>query len=225
MGNGGGVLNGSWTGWTVNGVITSRDRTDYSGNVATDMDGLLDMEVLIPSNFDDFDFMEANPHARAHQWIGGDMGKIALAVRDPLFFMLHSNVDRLWAEWQGANNDRSDPNPTSTNVPLMFSQMKPDAYDLIPNPNEPNGNFRIGHEASDTMWPWNGVIGSFSGGGSSDLGERPNAAPGGSFPSAPLGFSLGPNTATPQVLDFIDYFGRHSQPSKNLGFCYDIVNY
>jgi hypothetical protein len=41
-------------------------------------------------------------HNSAHGYIGGggDMSFIPSAARDPFFFLLHTNVDRLWAQWQ-----------------------------------------------------------------------------------------------------------------------------
>ena len=34
---------------------------------------------------------------------GGSISSIGSAARDPLFFLLHCNVDRLWAKWQWLN--------------------------------------------------------------------------------------------------------------------------
>jgi hypothetical protein len=41
-------------------------------------------------------------HNSAHGYIGGggDMSYIGSAAQDPFFFLLHANVDRLWAQWQ-----------------------------------------------------------------------------------------------------------------------------
>jgi len=38
-------------------------------------------------------------HNRVHLWVGGAMGPAA-SPNDPIFFLHHCNVDRLWAEWQ-----------------------------------------------------------------------------------------------------------------------------
>jgi tyrosinase len=38
-------------------------------------------------------------HNRVHVWIGGDMAP-ASSPNDPVFFLNHCNVDRLWAAWQ-----------------------------------------------------------------------------------------------------------------------------
>jgi Common central domain of tyrosinase len=49
-------------------------------------------------------------HAGAHSYIGGDIGDPHTSFRDPFVFLLHSNVDRLWAMWQRLNSSiRLDP--------------------------------------------------------------------------------------------------------------------
>lgn len=41
-------------------------------------------------------------HNRVHVWVGGDMLP-GTSPNDPVFFLHHCNVDRLWAEWQRTN--------------------------------------------------------------------------------------------------------------------------
>lgn len=79
--------------------------------------------------------LEGNPHGAAHVRFRGFVSSIHTAAKDPLFFMLHCNVDRLWAKWQWLH-ERTD-----INEPLSFALSR--------------GN-RIGHRLPDTMWPWNG---------------------------------------------------------------------
>ncbi|MGX1886953.1 tyrosinase family protein [Streptomyces sp. NPDC055287] len=43
-------------------------------------------------------------HNRVHIWVGGDMGP-GTSPNDPVFFLHHGNVDRLWARWQHAHPD------------------------------------------------------------------------------------------------------------------------
>jgi hypothetical protein len=38
-------------------------------------------------------------HNRVHIWVGGDMGP-GTSPNDPVFFLHHCNVDRIWARWQ-----------------------------------------------------------------------------------------------------------------------------
>ena len=58
------------------------------------------------------------------------MGNILISPNDPLFFMHHANVDRLWNEWQTDNHSGSN---------------------FYPNAGEPPG-----HNLNNLMWPWVG---------------------------------------------------------------------
>jgi tyrosinase len=81
--------------------------------------------------------LEYNPHGRAHtSFRRGWITDPATAPRDPVFFLLHGNVDRLWAKWQWFWHRNKD------------SDL--DAYYNGP-PVDP------GHNIADTMWPWNGI--------------------------------------------------------------------
>jgi tyrosinase len=51
--------------------------------------------------------LEFNPHDGVHQAIGGNMSVVALSSRDPIFFLHHANVDRLWSAWNGRGNVNS----------------------------------------------------------------------------------------------------------------------
>jgi hypothetical protein len=50
-------------------------------------------------------------HGSAHGYIGGSLGDPHLSFRDPFVFLMHSNIDRLWAAWQRqpGHSDRLDP--------------------------------------------------------------------------------------------------------------------
>lgn len=50
-------------------------------------------------------------HDDAHLYIGGSIGEGHTAFQDPFVFLLHSNVDRLWAMWQSMPGEewRLDP--------------------------------------------------------------------------------------------------------------------
>ncbi|MET0624732.1 MAG: tyrosinase family protein [Pyrinomonadaceae bacterium] len=66
-------------------------------------------------------------HNRVHVWVGGSMLPMT-SPNDPVFFLHHCNVDRLWARW------------------LLCS----------PSPGyQPASGGPAGHNLNDTMWPWN----------------------------------------------------------------------
>jgi tyrosinase len=48
--------------------------------------------------------LEFTPHNGIHWWIGGNMGYPPTAALDPIFWLHHCNVDRIWAAWNSNNN-------------------------------------------------------------------------------------------------------------------------
>jgi hypothetical protein len=46
-----------------------------------------------------FGKLEDTPHNTVHDAIGGLMGNVQTAAQDPIFWIHHSNIDRLWNEW------------------------------------------------------------------------------------------------------------------------------
>jgi tyrosinase len=79
-----------------------------------------------------------NPHGAAHVWVGGFVGNAIIAPRDPVFWLIHSNVDRLWAEW------------------IAQHSATPGFQ-----PYQPLSGAPTGHNLNDTMWPWNGGTNPF----------------------------------------------------------------
>jgi tyrosinase len=144
--------------------------------------------------YSNFRRMELNPHASAHNSFTGFITNLGTAARDPLFFLLHANVDRLWARWQVIHR-RFDGTSTRS-----FSR---------PGSASSPGDRTIGHNVNDTMWPWNQVT----------TPPRPPTAPGGGLVPSPLINAPG---ARPTVGAMIDYQGV-LMPSSRLGFDYDDV--
>jgi polyphenol oxidase len=99
--------------------------------------------VPVPPNFPNAGAMENGPHGAVHLWTGDpnpgqqpeppgcswpnnqggtaidqspnclDMGVLATAAQDPIFFSHHSNIDRLWDVWlqtPGSQGNYNDPN-------------------------------------------------------------------------------------------------------------------
>jgi peroxiredoxin/N-acetylneuraminic acid mutarotase len=55
--------------------------------------------------------MDQNPHFFTHIAIGGDMADFATVGGDPLFYLHHCNLDRIWESWNRLGNS----NPTESN--------------------------------------------------------------------------------------------------------------
>lgn len=151
-----------------------------------------------------FDDMEGNPHGDAHVQTGGTgnwLRSPSISVRDPLFFMLHSNVDRLWAKWQGTYT-RFDPTSDST-----YTQQ------TDPGPGSFTSIQCAQHRSyvNGGLWPWSGVT---------DASDtcRPNQA------STPFRASVVTPASPPQPprpADVIEY--RYAGGLLGNGFGYDDV--
>lgn len=71
-------------------------------------------------------------HNRVHLWVGGSMLPSS-SPNDPIFFLHHCNVDRLWAQWQREH-------PGEPYVPAAGTVGAP-----------------AGHKLTDPMQPWGGA--------------------------------------------------------------------
>lgn len=65
--------------------------------------------------------LESNPHNLVHVYVGGNspdgstyglMSDPGIAALDPIFYLHHANIDRMWAVW---NETLGNPNPKDTN--------------------------------------------------------------------------------------------------------------
>ncbi len=122
--------------WTVNGNTGVVRRPGF--NTDTGNPSLRDetATLALGSGYEQFRTMEGDPHGSAHVSFNlGPINNIGTATQDPIFFMLHCNVDRLWAKWQWTNN-RFEPSDNNS-----FSS---------------NGSTGFGDAPGDTLWPWDG---------------------------------------------------------------------
>lgn len=140
--------------------------------------------------------LEFRYHNGAHSFIGGWLTSAA-SPRDPLFFLLHANVDRAWAEWQ-RDNDRFDDTGT-----VASDYHATGNYSAI----DPN-RFRKGSYAQDEMWPW----GTLSGDG--DLGD-----PGDNWPKFRYDMPSASSGFMPTPASMVDYLDVDADGDA-IGACY-----
>ncbi|GAB1598687.1 Hemocyanin A-type, units Ode to Odg,Hemocyanin, beta-C chain unit D,Hemocyanin type 2 unit a,Hemocyanin [Argonauta hians] len=85
--------------------------------------------------FEQTDFCEFEVHFEVlhntiHSWLGGrdphSMSSLDFSAYDPVFFLHHSNVDRIWAIWQELQRYRKLPyNEANCALPLLNVPMRP----------------------------------------------------------------------------------------------------
>ncbi len=64
---------------------------------ATEVDALVQHSGL---SYTQFTTLLEGFHNDIHNWVGGTMGNIGVAPADPIFWMHHAQVDRVWSLWQ-----------------------------------------------------------------------------------------------------------------------------
>src|SRR5438093_7120371 len=64
---------------------------------------------------------EGTPHGAVHVDVGGNMGNFANAGKDPVFYAHHSNLDRIWSDWNKRLPTHTNPtDPTFLNRSWNF---------------------------------------------------------------------------------------------------------
>ena len=173
---------------------------------------------------------EVSSHNPAHAWPcgGGHITNANRSSADPLFYVLHCQVDRQWAYWQWKNSRFG----TANGGMLTFSA--PEDYDNTGSWNDPGvTDWQQGSFLEDGMWPWDGSSG---GSGRAQRPVHKATSPGlniptttpsvssSPFPKSKLANLWPPIDSVVRPKDTIDYLGR-LRPHDGLGFCYDDVPY
>ena len=61
------------------------------------------------TNFQTANSIVQGPHGSVHVEVGGWMGDVPTAAQDPIFYLHHANVDRIWNLWLAKGTPRADP--------------------------------------------------------------------------------------------------------------------
>jgi hypothetical protein len=154
--------------------------------------------------------MENNPHNSGHGWVGSWMGACQFSPADPVFWVFHCELDRLWAKWQWRQN--------------KFSTAGTDATVYTPlNQFADGSTIPLGHYLKDAMWPWDGTMTP-----ADEVIATPKRRPGEKgedfFPKSKFPGLWPPTNANPRPLDMIDYLGLSAGNAPH-GFCYADVPY
>ena len=46
-------------------------------------------------------------HNNVHMWVGGPMTDIRISPADPVFWLHHANIDRIWSIWQATHSNQN----------------------------------------------------------------------------------------------------------------------
>jgi len=81
-------------------------------------------------------------HGLGHAFVGGHMnipsGLVGLSAYDPMFFLHHANVDRLWEEWQARHNDYTSFDDEYAKVTTTLASLPLGNFTAIGEPERPS---------------------------------------------------------------------------------------
>jgi tyrosinase len=69
-------------------------------------------------------------HNSGHVWVGGTMQSVVTAPADPVFWMHHCEIDRVWAEWQASNPGQHPPLAGAAATMDPWSETEVDTRDI-----------------------------------------------------------------------------------------------
>lgn len=108
--------------------------------------------------------IEAAPHDLVHGDVGGRGGLMSspqTAALDPIFWLHHANIDRLWEVWRARDNRNKNPqDPEWLNGPTRrrsFALFGADEQDRPSNPKDVISTAALGYEYDDISDPLNGA--------------------------------------------------------------------
>jgi hypothetical protein len=96
--------------------------------------------------------IEAAPHNRVHQTMGieGDLGSPTTAARDPIFWLHHANIDRLWVRWTDSTRGRIPPIDDDVWMKTRFTFVDEDGKDRALTGEEVlDTQFQLGYRYDD----------------------------------------------------------------------------
>jgi tyrosinase len=87
--------------------------------------------AMAAGNFNAFSAALEGIHNSGHVWVGGSMGSIPTAPADPLFWMHHAEMDRIWAQWQAGNPGQNPPLGGVAATMDPWSEAEVDTRDIL----------------------------------------------------------------------------------------------
>jgi tyrosinase len=81
-----------------------------SSVVVDDLNSALASIPFDPDGFSGFSpSLEGSPHGAVHTLVGGRMSLVPTSANDPIFWLHHCNIDRIWDRWLNLDDGRMSP--------------------------------------------------------------------------------------------------------------------
>ncbi len=106
--------------------------------------------------------LENTPHGTMHVAVGRFMGAFNTAGLDPLFWLHHANIDRLWVVWRERNTQHLDPTLTQWLTGVTFSLHDAQGNEVSHSASEVVDTTAIPleYQYDDVADPIGGIIGA-----------------------------------------------------------------
>ena len=86
--------------------------------------------VMTNATFNAFAPALEGVHNSGHVWVGGSMGIIPTAPCDPIFWMHHAEIDRIWAAWQTTHAGQNPPLAGAAAIMDPWTESETDTRDI-----------------------------------------------------------------------------------------------
>ncbi len=87
------------------------------------------LDTNIGMTYTQFTTLLESYHNTVHGWVGGTMNDIMVSPADPLFWLHHAEIDRIWSIWQ-ANPANAGKGPTLTGANAKMDPWPETAHQL-----------------------------------------------------------------------------------------------
>lgn len=137
---------------------------DFTGIDEGPADGVGGPRTVFSPHGQQEGLIEAAPHDLVHGDVGGRGGLMSdprTAALDPIFWLHHANIDRLWEVWRARDNRNKNPlDPEWLNGPTRlrsFALFGADEQDRPSNPKDVVSTTALGYDYDDISDPLNGA--------------------------------------------------------------------
>ncbi len=106
------VLPYPWRDKTIGNPLYNTTRTppiNNGGAIPSSISTAINNSLALVPYYTFQSNFNSGPHGSVHTSVAGDMAVISTSVKDPVFWLHHSNVDRLWEQWRSMCGGRANP--------------------------------------------------------------------------------------------------------------------
>ncbi|MEX0368248.1 MAG: tyrosinase family protein [Ruegeria sp.] len=98
--------------------------------------------------------LDMAPHGMVHVLVGNgqNMGSVPWAASDPVFWLHHANVDRIWASWNAAGGGRENPSDDTWND-MMFTFSDDRGQQVLAKTSDFVATEPLGYEYQELLTP------------------------------------------------------------------------